>query len=948
MRHKVSSASRTVRDPESEAHRSRFLFWPYSRLFVSILDFRRKPELTGCKRCENHKSKRARQKASVVVAFPHMTLVRFLIPAILLIVAAQLPAADNVIISEFLASNTGGLKDEDNDYSDWVEIFNAGTNTVNMDGWFLTDTKDILTKWRFPATNIAPNRFLIVFASSKNRAVSGAPLHANFALSAGGEYLALVKPDAATVASEFEFPAQLPNISYGIGQDVRVTPLVSNSSPARVFIPTNNTLSTSWTAIAFNDASWQAGTNGVGYETYVPGFAVKNIRANIGVCDLGTADGVLITPSQQAAVFTENRNVINYLNASADANFAGGVTFPGFSLNVDENNFVTEVTGIITIPSSGSWTFGVNSDDGFRCNIGANEFSYPSPRGPGDTYATFNLTAGEYSVRLVFYECGGGAEVEFFAAPGVYNGFNSAFRLVGDTAGGGLAVKSLPSSGASGGSIRPLIATDVLTPMRTRNATAYIRLPFNVADPAAFSSLTLRMKYDDGFVAYLNGVEVARRNAPATPQWNSAATTSRVTSNVLVFEDIDLTSRVGLLQAGSNVVAFQGLNVSAADTDFLIRAELVENKVLGLSEHYFATPTPGAFNSSDYFAFVENLKFDPGRGWFANTNLSVTITSATPGITIRYTRDGSIPSPTNGIIYAGSIAITNTTNLRAVGYRAGYEPPEIETHTYIFLDQVQRQNTNVNYVGGSSGNYALDLNITQNSLYRDTFQNDLLSIPTLSITATWDDMFGPAGVWSNPTAEGVAWERKCSLEYMRPDGEDGFHIHCGIRIQGGASRTLVSKHGLRVLFKSIYGKSKLKYDLYPDSPVKEFDTLTLHGFFNDHWLWGGAPATMHRDEWCRDAQNAMGGYGPHGTYVHLYLNGLYWGLYNIGEKGDGSFAAHYLGGDKDEYDAFNSDELIDGDVNAWNAMFAIANAGITNDVAYMNISQSLKLPYFIA
>ena len=68
--------------------------------------------------------------------------------------------------------------------------------------------------------------------------------------------------------------------------------------------------------------------------------------------------------------------------------------------------------------------------------------------------------------------------------------------------------------------------------------------------------------------------------------------------------------------------------------------------------------------------------------------------------------------------------------------------------------------------------------------------------------------------------------------------------------------------------------------------MQEFDTLTLHAGFNDHWLWVGSAATMHRDQLCRDTQNALGGYAPHGTYVHLYLNGLYWGLYNIGEKSD--------------------------------------------------------------
>ena len=144
----------------------------------------------------------------------------------------------------------------------------------------------------------------------------------------------------------------------------------------------------------------------------------------------------MANPAAQAAVFTENRAVINYLNTGPSANFAGDFTFPGFTIGVDENNFVTEATGVITIPVSGIWTFGVNSDDGFRVTIGTNVLSYPSPRSPGDSVATFNLPAGDYPVRLVFYECGGGAEVEFFAVSGAYSAFNTSFRLVGDTANG--------------------------------------------------------------------------------------------------------------------------------------------------------------------------------------------------------------------------------------------------------------------------------------------------------------------------------------------------------------------------------------------------------------------------------------------------------------------------------------------------------------------------------
>ncbi len=522
-------------------------------------------------------------------------------------------ADEPVFISEFVASNNNGLRDEDGDPSDWIEIFNSGTNTVSMDGWFLTDSAVNLTKWRIPSISLVPNGFLVVFASGKNRALPGRQLHANFSLNASGEYLALVHPDGVTIASDFSptFPEQLPNVSYGIAQNLQVTKLVSNTSPAMVLIPTNGALGTIWLSTNFDDSLWRAGTNGVGYEVYGPGFAVRNVRANIGVCDLSTADSVLANPAQQTAVFTETRSVVNYVNTGSSANFGADATFPGFTIGSDANNFVLEATGILTIPTSGNWTFGVNSDDGFRVDIGANTFSYPWLRGPGNTFATFNLAAGEYPMRLVSYECSGGAEVEFFAASGIYSFFNASFRLVGDTVNGGLAVKSVPSGNSS---VRSLIATDVQTQMLSRASSAYVRLPFIVADPAAFSTLTLRMKYDDGFVAYLNGTEIARRNAPAgVPQWNTVAVVNRAGTNAVIYEDIDVSGWLTALQSGGNVLAIHGLTASTTVSDFLVLAELVENKVIGFTNHYFATPSPNAVNGSGFFAFVDNLKFTPVR-----------------------------------------------------------------------------------------------------------------------------------------------------------------------------------------------------------------------------------------------------------------------------------------------------------------------------------------------
>ena len=85
---------------------------------------------------------------------------------------------------------------------DWVEIWNTAPDPVNLGGWHLTDRATKLTKWTFPATNLASGGFLVVFASGKDRAVAGAPLHTNFKLSSAGEYLGLVEPDGQTISHQ--------------------------------------------------------------------------------------------------------------------------------------------------------------------------------------------------------------------------------------------------------------------------------------------------------------------------------------------------------------------------------------------------------------------------------------------------------------------------------------------------------------------------------------------------------------------------------------------------------------------------------------------------------------------------------------------------------------------------------------------------------------------------
>ena len=130
---------------------------------------------------------------------------------LLLLILVCLTGHADVVINEFVADNETVIQDEDGDFSDWIELKNDSQSAMNLSGWYLTDNASDLTKWEFPSTTISANGYLVVFASSKDRAISGSELHTNFKLSAAGEYLALIQPDGATVASEFTptFPHNL-------------------------------------------------------------------------------------------------------------------------------------------------------------------------------------------------------------------------------------------------------------------------------------------------------------------------------------------------------------------------------------------------------------------------------------------------------------------------------------------------------------------------------------------------------------------------------------------------------------------------------------------------------------------------------------------------------------------------------------------------------------------
>lgn len=876
------------------------------------------------------------------------------------------------VISEIMASNQETITDEDGETPDWVEIYNPDAEVVDLGGWHLTDSAANPRKWTFPAgTVLAPGEFLLVWASGKDRAAAGAPLHTNFSLSADGEYLALVAPDGVTKSTEFSpsFPPLREDESHGLVFEG--VALLAPGADARTRVPVPADSPDEWKVAGFvPGAGWVSGPTPVGFGMLTPGFFIEERRASVFLGDITTAEAVL-NGVNALDYLTGIRPVVNFVGGGDDARFDNGMpTLHGG----DQENYAIRATGTLVIPNTGPWTFHVNSDDGFRLRIdGQQVMVFEGGRGPGDSFGTRTLSAGTHFLELTYFEGGGGDEVELSAAPGTHTSFSAAlFRLIGDTANGGLTILTAPTGGGTGSG--QAIRTDIGGAMRNVNASAWVRVPFTVSDPAAFDTLDLIMGYNDGFVAWLNGTEVARRNAPALLANDSAAPAVRGTLESLRSQHISISAHRPVLVAGTNVLAIQGLNVSADDSSFYIAPELSAAVRKDGPMMFFAEATPGGANTTPAsLGRVRAPEFSVQRGYYESPQ-QVVLTSATPQATIRYTVDGSTPTRTHGIEYTGPITVPGTTVLRAVAYREGYEDTPAVTHTYLFPEDVIRQGVPstpgwpAGNVNGQEIDYGMDQSIVNHSNPQIGGPQQtiaaLRAIPSVCISTDLPNLFHPStGIYVNAGSRGRSWERAASVEMIGDVNteEGGFGSGCGIRIRGGYSRSSGNpKHSFRLFFRREYGAGKLNYPVFGSEGASEFDAFDIQCSQNYSWSFEGSSShNALREVWSRDTQLDLGHLSTRGRFVHLYLNGVYWGLYQIQERAEASFGATYLGGDPDDFDVVKAagpsggytteatdgyfTTLPDGSPSAWRQLWEAARACyfIHNDRNPANPSQVL-------
>ncbi len=435
---------------------------------------------------------------------------------VVLAAGAVPPAVNAVVISEFMAANVATIIDEDGSAPDWIEIYNDEETTVNLAGWGLTDDPDEIHKWRFPDVEIKPGRFLLVFASGKDRAKPGAELHTNFRLLAPGGYLAL-RDVQGRVTSAFSptYPEQMRDTSYGFKMDMSRTELVGPGAAVTYLVPENNDLALSWTERDFADDTWTAGATGIGFD-----------------------------------------------------------------------------------------------------------------------------------------------------------------------------IKAEPT-------YHDVIQTDVTAVMQDVNSSIYIRIPFTLSAEEVAAPLRLKLQYADGFVAYVNGTEVARGNTRTTTNYNARARTNRSPQDALSFETHVLSDLADVLQPGENVLAIHAMSYSSRDTDFFVSPLLETFQIIAVSQrdfHFFLEPSPGLPNGEGFARVAPRPEFSVASTAFSEP-FELTLT-APEGAEIRYTLLNSaaaLKGPARvtqaSTLYEGPLTIDTNVMVRARVFQQGFLPSPVAEAHYILMHQ---------------------------------------------------------------------------------------------------------------------------------------------------------------------------------------------------------------------------------------------------------------------
>ncbi len=483
---------------------------------------------------------------------------------------------------------------------------------------------------------------------------------------------------------------------------------------------------------------------------------------------------------------------------------------------------------------------------------------------------------------------------------------------------------------------------DDATTIPAGSSSVFMRKKFSIAKADLIDELILDIDYDDAFVAYINGVEVARANIEGDrPHFNAYSITDHEAQIYSGGSPERFMISTQVLQEGENVLSIQAHNVSEFSSDFtlipflsalysgstnegidppeildlrprtahtnfkisndetLVLLDANGNEIdklfvgnipsdisLGRRTQdnglvLFDPPSPGEKNEGDGYEgyIIDEIEFSHPGGMVVD-NLELTLNGGGPEEVIRYTLDATIPD-SDSPIYQNPILIDQSTVVRARMFRNGYVPSNTQSKTYL---------TSTSH----------DIPVV--SLVTDPinlFDNDF-GIYELGDSYNGNYPFFGANFWED-------WERPVHFTLYENDNSTEMNLDAGIKIFGGWSRAQ-DQRSFSIFARGKYGTSEIDYPLFPTNNYNQYQALVLRNGGNDFLR------SNIRDGVLTTLMDGSGLETQAFRSVATYINGQYWGLYNMREKINEHYIASRHNVNPDDVDLMGPlGELIHGD-----------------------------------
>lgn len=510
--------------------------------------------------------------------------------------------------------------------------------------------------------------------------------------------------------------------------------------------------------------------------------------------------------------------------------------------------------------------------------------------------------------------------------------------------------------------------------------SVYLRKNFNVSNVEEVISLILDIDYDDAFVAYINGIEVARANINGVPPAFNASTIQDHEAQIYnggLPNRFTISDFSSILVEGENVLAIQAHNISSGSSDFTIipflsaifstpntmgveppeilnlnnnnlfhtnfkistnpetltlsnnTGNIIDQLLIeglppdvsigvsytpGNTVNYIET-TPGYQNAAEeYLGTVQNEVIFSENGGIKDAPLNLSLAGNSFSQVIRYTTDGSSPNSLSQI-YTSPIQISNNISVRAQIYSDNYLPSSVSTESYIF-----------------NSNHDIDLMLL--SVDPIDFFDDDFGIYVFGPEGTFETSmpyFG-ANFWED-------WERPIHFSFYENDSDDFVEFNAGVKIFGGWSRGQNGQRSLSFFARGQYGDSKFEHSFFDNVTYNDFEAFTIRNSGQD-WLRSSIKDIM-LTSLMRGSELDFQDYNP----VATYINGTYWGMYNMREKINEHMLASKHNIDSGSITLLtNNAETIEGDNEEYNQLIDyVENTDLSDDSNFEYIKDRVDL-----